>query len=294
MVKQAIQHVGSLALGGADRQDAEVAVLVGQMAVELRTRFAAVVQIDVAARTRTIAGLEELPIRGGRGAVAPEQGMWMLSMPVGDAGLRQLVGLRPGMEDPLPGDFLRVTPFEAAAIRFAPRLVASARTPASIAGMLRRRFLGADVREAIGKPGPGMHLHQEIGHLDQRVHVGQFPFQLLGGGRHIAGQGSDDELSRLKPDAFELAIAGAIGEPLQVEVERLTSLAKIGDGITAERQARVHRLLSRRQRPASASVVRPWAGRRDCPQPRCRRSATAPEGRPMSRSRTVGDPAWRP
>ena len=29
MIKQAIQHVGSLALGSADRQDAEVAVLIG-------------------------------------------------------------------------------------------------------------------------------------------------------------------------------------------------------------------------------------------------------------------------
>ena len=62
MIKQAIQHVGSLALGGADRQDAEVAVLIGQMAVELRTGFAVIMQIDVAALTGTIAGLEELPI----------------------------------------------------------------------------------------------------------------------------------------------------------------------------------------------------------------------------------------
>ena len=29
VIKQAIQHIGSLALGGADRQDAEVAVLIG-------------------------------------------------------------------------------------------------------------------------------------------------------------------------------------------------------------------------------------------------------------------------
>jgi hypothetical protein len=62
MVKQAIQHVGSFALGGADRQDAEVAILVGEMAVEFRARFAAVMQIDVAARTCAIAGLEELPV----------------------------------------------------------------------------------------------------------------------------------------------------------------------------------------------------------------------------------------
>jgi hypothetical protein len=62
MVEQAIQHVGSLALGSADRQDAEVAVLIGEMAVELRAWLAAVMQVDIAAQTRTITGLEELPI----------------------------------------------------------------------------------------------------------------------------------------------------------------------------------------------------------------------------------------
>ena len=39
-------------------------------------------------------------------------------------------------------------------------------------------------------------------------------------------------MSRLKPDAFELAVAGAIGEPLEIEVEGLTGLAEIGHGIT--------------------------------------------------------------
>ena len=43
MIKQAIQHVRCLTLGGADRQDAEVAILVGEMALELRSRFTAVV-----------------------------------------------------------------------------------------------------------------------------------------------------------------------------------------------------------------------------------------------------------
>jgi hypothetical protein len=76
-----------------------------------------------------------------------------------------------------------------------------------------------------------MNLHEEIGHLDQRVHVGQFPLQLLSGGWHVARQWGDDQLSGLKEYAFELAIAGAIREPLQVEVQGLPRLGKIGDGI---------------------------------------------------------------
>ena len=71
MIKQAIQHVRSLALGGADRQDAEVSVLGGQMAVELRTGFATVMQVDVTAQSCAIAGFKELTMRGGRGPIAP-------------------------------------------------------------------------------------------------------------------------------------------------------------------------------------------------------------------------------
>ena len=34
MIERPVEHVGGLALGRADRQDAEIAVLVGDMAVE--------------------------------------------------------------------------------------------------------------------------------------------------------------------------------------------------------------------------------------------------------------------
>ena len=138
------------------------------MAEELRTRFAAVVQIDVAALTGTIAGLEELPVRGGRRPVAPQSGMRVLRMPVGDAGLGQLVSLRPGMEDPFPGNLLRAHSFRGR--RHAPG--AEVGRIGQYPGQHRRnaawRILSTDVREPIGKPSPGMHFHQEIRHFDQR------------------------------------------------------------------------------------------------------------------------------
>ena len=157
--------------------------------------------------------------------------MRVLSMPVGDAGLGQFVRLRPGMEDPFPGNLLRAHSFRGG--RHAPGAEVGriGQYPGQHGWDAAWRFLSTDVREPIGKPSPGMNLHQEIGHLDQRVHIGQFPLQLLGSGGHVAGQRSNDELSGVKPDAFELAVAGAIGEPLEVEVERLPRLGKIGDGI---------------------------------------------------------------
>ena len=150
--------------------------------------------------------------------------MWMLRVPVGDAGLRELVSLRPGMEDPLPGDLLRAHSFRGCCHALGAEIGRIGQNPGQHGRDAAWRILGTNVREPIGEPGPGMHLHQEVRHLDQRVHVGQFPLQLLGGGRHVAGQRSNDELSGLKPDAFELAVAGAIGEPLEVEVERLPRL----------------------------------------------------------------------
>jgi hypothetical protein len=86
--------------------------------------------------------------------------------------------------------------------------------PVLVPGQHRRdaawRFLSTDVREPIGKSGPGMNLHQEIRHLDQRIHISQFPLQVFGSGGHIAGEGSNDELSSVDSDAVELAIAGTV------------------------------------------------------------------------------------
>jgi hypothetical protein len=157
--------------------------------------------------------------------------MGVLGVPVGDAGLRELVRLRSRMEDPLPGDLPRADAFRGRSHAFGTEIGGVSQNTGQHRWNALRRFLGADVREPVGKSSPIMHLHQEVRHLDQRIHVTEFPFQLLSSGRYIAGEGSDDELSGLKPDAFELAITGAIGEPLQVEVERLTCLGKVGNGI---------------------------------------------------------------
>lgn len=49
VIEQAVENINGFALGRADRQNAEVAVLIGKPTVELRARLAAIVQIDVAA-----------------------------------------------------------------------------------------------------------------------------------------------------------------------------------------------------------------------------------------------------
>lgn len=135
------------------------------------------------------------------------------------------------MEDPLPGNLLRAHSFRGCCHALGAEIGRIGQNPSQHGRDAAWRILGTDVREPIGKPGPVVNLHQEVRHLDQRVHVGQFPLQLLGRRRYIAGQRCNDELSGLKPDSSELAIAGAIGKPLQVEVEGLTRLAKIGDCI---------------------------------------------------------------
>ena len=92
LVEQPIQHIGRFAFRRADGQDAEVAVLVRQVAVELRSRFAAIVQIDVTASCRSVARTEELPVgRRGR-SVAPQSGMRMTGMGVSDTGLSGAIG----------------------------------------------------------------------------------------------------------------------------------------------------------------------------------------------------------
>jgi len=92
LVKQAIEHIGRFAFSRADGQDTEIAVLVRQVAVELRSRFAAVVQIDVTAFCRSVARTEELSVGRRSCSVAPEAGMRVTSMCVGDAGLSSAIG----------------------------------------------------------------------------------------------------------------------------------------------------------------------------------------------------------
>src|ERR1700729_2762711 len=76
VVEQAIKNVGCFALAWADRQDAEIAILVGEMAIEFRAWLAAVMKVHVASTCSAVAGAEELPERRRR-AGAPKSGVWM-------------------------------------------------------------------------------------------------------------------------------------------------------------------------------------------------------------------------
>jgi len=63
VIEQAVEDIDGLALGRANSQDAVVAVLIGEAAVEFCVRLTAVMQIDVAASSRPVAYAEELPVR---------------------------------------------------------------------------------------------------------------------------------------------------------------------------------------------------------------------------------------
>jgi hypothetical protein len=99
-----VQHIDGFILGGAHRQDVEVAVLVGDPGVELASRIAAVMSVDVAALGTPTGGSEELTVRGGGRAGAPELGVRMRQMDIDDRGEGRFVGLGSDMEQPGPGD----------------------------------------------------------------------------------------------------------------------------------------------------------------------------------------------
>lgn len=63
VVEQAVENIGCLALGRADRQNAEIAVQIGKVAVKFRAWLAAIMQVDITAFGGTITGPEELTIR---------------------------------------------------------------------------------------------------------------------------------------------------------------------------------------------------------------------------------------
>ena len=63
--------MGCLTLSRTDRQDAEVTVLIGEMAIELGAGLAAVMQVDVGALGGTVTCAEELAIGRCRRAIAP-------------------------------------------------------------------------------------------------------------------------------------------------------------------------------------------------------------------------------
>src|SRR6202044_3921030 len=102
VVEQAIKNVGCFALARADRQDAEIAILVGEMAIEFRTGLAAVMEVHVASAGGAVTGAEELPVGRRRRAGAPKSGVRMGWMRVDDRCLRRPVSFWPDVKQTRP------------------------------------------------------------------------------------------------------------------------------------------------------------------------------------------------
>jgi hypothetical protein len=66
-----IQDIGRLAFGGPDRQDVEMAVLIGDPGVELAARVVALVGVDIRSFGSAAGGPKKLAIRGRGRAGAP-------------------------------------------------------------------------------------------------------------------------------------------------------------------------------------------------------------------------------
>lgn len=99
-------------------------------------------------------------------------------MGIGDACLRGPVRFGADVEAAHPADLVGADPLRRPAMRFGPRFVPSASTPTSMAAM----FCGAsrpDIGELVGKPDPLIYFPQEIGHLDQRIHLHDYGRSIL-------------------------------------------------------------------------------------------------------------------
>ncbi len=144
------------------------------------------------------------------------------------------------------------------------------------------------MREEIRKAGPFMHVSQQVGILDQRIHVADLGIQFLGGHRDFAGGWCDEQRSGLKTNSFELSGSGSVRQTVQVEVEHLTGFGKPLRAISFDAQSETILSLHRDEcRPRHQMLVnRPE--RAAAVDPDVRRS------KPVSQSRERCDLVGRP
>ncbi len=112
-------------------------------------------------------------------------------------------------------------------------------------GDIFRDVAGANMREQIRKAGPFMHVSQQIGNLDQRIHVADLGIQLLGGHRNFADNWCDDQRSGIKTNSFELAGSRSVRQTRQVKVEHLPGFGKPLRAISLDAQSETILLLHR-------------------------------------------------
>ncbi|GLR61950.1 hypothetical protein GCM10007919_66800 [Rhizobium indigoferae] len=117
-------------------------------------------------------------------------------------------------------------PFEAPAMRFGAEIGGICEHAGQHGGYILRRISRPDMRELIGESGPFMHLPEQIRDFDQWIRFADFGIESFSRGGNVAYPGRHDQRSVLHPHALELSVAGAPGQPLQVEVHHLPDLGQ--------------------------------------------------------------------
>lgn len=110
-------------------------------------------------------------------------------------------------------------PLDALAIRFGPRLVASASTP------------------VIGEASPIVHFPQQAWHLNHWIHIADLNIQFLGRRRNLASRWRHDQRAGFQTNTFEFSGPCSVREALEVEVEHLTRFGKPLRAVTLNAQS---------------------------------------------------------
>ena len=160
-------------------------------------------------------------------------------MGISDAGLRGPIGFGAGMEAAHPADLVGADPLRRPGHAFRAEIRAVGKHAGQHGGDVLRRISRPDMGELVGKPGPLMHFPQEIGHLDQRIHLRDFGIDGFRRGGNIAGMRRHDQRAVFHPDAIELAETGAPGQPFEVDVHHLPDVREPGSAVGLDTEAKL-------------------------------------------------------
>ena len=221
VLEQPVQHVRRLGGGRGDDLGVERPELVGNVGVERDPGLVAVPGVDVTQRFAAAARPEELPVRAGGGAVAPDPGQRQRPVRLDQAGECRGVAFLAHVPVVHPGELAQAV------------ALAGLRHPAQAQvdavredrGEQGRPFLdgpaAALVGEAVREPGPAVHLQQQVG--DPRT--GQHAVGVLGGplrlGRRFGLQRRDAQAGLVQHGVGQPAGLGQDSNVLHRRRERI-------------------------------------------------------------------------
>lgn len=114
-------------------------------------------------------------------------------MGVGHGRLCRPVGVGAGMEATHPADLMSADALRGSGHPFWAEIRAVGKYTGQHGSDVLGHIASSDVGELVRKPGPLMHFPQEIGDLDQGIHLRDFGIEGCGCGRYIAGKRRHDQ-----------------------------------------------------------------------------------------------------